>query len=226
MSKIVLIVEDENKISKMISDYFIHNGFKTLIANDGLEALEIFENNKVDLIILDVMLPKLDGFTILRKIRKKSNVPVIMVTARSEDEDMLMGYELKVDDYVTKPFNIDILIAKAKVLLERIDLLSNNKKSDSIELNGIKLHKLKMEVYLDDELIELEPKQFEVLAYLMENKNIVISREKLLETKWGYDYFGNTRVVDAQIKKLRKNLKHKAYSIKTIFGVGYKFEVE
>ncbi|MGL5379872.1 response regulator transcription factor [Clostridium sp.] len=225
MNKTVLIVEDENKISKMISDYFEHNGFKTIISNDGLEALNDFEENNIDLIILDVMLPKLDGFTVLRRIRKKSNVPIIMVTARAEDEDMLMGYELKVDDYIIKPFNIDILIAKAKVLLERIDLLSNNN-SDVLELNGIKLYKLKMQVFLDEELIELEPKQFEVLEYLMENKNIVISREKLLETKWGYDYFGNTRVVDAQIKKLRKNLKHKSYSIKTIFGVGYKFEVE
>lgn len=227
-NKTVLIVEDEEKINKMLCNYFKFNGFNTISAVDGLEAVEKF-NDDIDLIILDVMLPKLDGFTVIRKIRKKSNVPVIMVTARSEEEDVLMGYELKVDDYVTKPFNLEILLAKSKVILSRIDAISVSKdtvKEEILQYNGIKLDKLKMEVYIDDEQIEIEPKQFEVLEYLMENKNIVISREKLLESKWGYDYYGNTRVVDAQIKKLRKSLGHKSYCIKTIFGSGYKFDVE
>ncbi|WP_302670745.1 response regulator transcription factor [uncultured Clostridium sp.] len=227
-NKSVLVVEDEEKINKMICDYFSFNGFGVITASDGMEAIEKF-NEDIDLVILDVMLPKLDGFTVLRRIRKKSNVPVIMVTARSEDEDILMGYELKVDDYVTKPFNLEILVAKSKVILSRIEQMITSKDSideDVLEYNGIRLDKLKMEVYIDNEQIELEPKQFEILQYLMENKNIVISREKLLESKWGYDYFGNTRVVDAQIKKLRKSLKHKSYCIKTVFGVGYKFEVE
>ncbi|MBC5627721.1 response regulator transcription factor [Clostridium sp. NSJ-6] len=228
-NKTVLIVEDEEKINKMLCDYFKFNEFNVISANDGLEAVEKF-NDSIDLIILDVMLPKLDGFTVLRRIRKKSDVPVIMVTARADEEDVLMGYELNVDDYVTKPFNSEILLAKAKVLLSRIEAMTLNGKEniqeDILEYNGVKLDKLKMEVYIDDEQIEIEPKQFEVLEYLMENKNIVISREKLLETKWGYDYYGNTRVVDAQIKKLRKNLKHKSYCIKTIFGSGYKFDVE
>lgn len=223
-NKTVLIVEDEEKINNMICDYFKFNEFNIISAVDGLEAVEVF-NDQVDLIILDVMLPKLDGFTVLRKIRKKSDVPVIMVTARADEEDALLGYELKVDDYIVKPFNLDILLAKAKVLLSRIDSMSNIKE-DIVEFNGVKLDKLKMEVYIDSEQIEIEPKQFEVLQYLMENKNIVISREKLLEVKWGYDYFGNTRVVDAQIKKLRKSLKHKSYCIKTVFGIGYKFDVE
>ena len=225
-NKTVLIVEDEVKINKMICDYFKFNGFNVVSVMDGLEAVEKFDDN-IDLIILDVMLPKLDGFTILRRIRKKSDVPVIMVTARADDEDILMGYELKVDDYITKPFSLEILLAKSKVILDRIDNMKNVlDKEDILDYNGIRLDKLKREVYIDNELIEIELKQFEVLQFLMENKNIVISREKLLETKWGYDYYGNTRVVDAQIKKLRKSLKHKAYCIKTIFGVGYKFEVE
>ncbi|MDU4889871.1 MAG: response regulator transcription factor [Clostridium sp.] len=224
MAKTILVVEDEEKINKMISDYFIYKGFNVVEVKDGLEAVEAF-NEKIDLIILDVMLPKLDGFTVLRRIRKKSDVPVIMVTARSDEEDALMGYELKVDDYVAKPFSLEILLAKVNVILNRIAAMSK-KDEDVLEFNGIKLNKLTMEVHIDDELIEIEPKQFEVLQYLMENKNIVISREKLLETQWGYDYYGNTRVVDAQIKKLRKSLLHKAYCIKTIFGVGYKFDVE
>lgn len=226
-NKTILVVEDEVKINKMICDYFQFNGFKVIKAMDGLEAIEKFNDN-IDLIILDVMLPGIDGFTVLRKIRKKSNIPVIMVTARTCEEDVLMGYELKVDDYISKPFSLEILLAKVKVLLDRIDFMLHEvkEKKDIIEYNGVKIDKLKVKVYIDDEEVECELKQFEVLEYLMENKNIVISREKLLEEKWGYDYFGNTRVVDAQIKKLRKSLKHKSYCIKTVFGVGYKFEVE
>lgn len=227
-NKSVLVVEDEEKINRMICDYFKFNGFNVTSASDGMETVEKF-NDDVDLVILDVMLPKLDGFTVLRRIRKKSNVPVIMVTARGDDEDVLMGYELKVDDYVIKPFSLEILLAKAKVLLNRIDSMVAGKeyvKEEILNYNGVKLDKPKMRVYIDEEEIELEPKQFEILEYLMENKNIVISREKILDAKWGYDYFGNTRVVDAQIKKLRKNLKHKSYCIKTVFGVGYKFDVE
>lgn len=227
-NKSVLVVEDEEKINDMICDYFRFNGFNVVSATDGVEAMEKF-NEDIDLIILDVMIPKLDGFTVLTRIRKKSDVPVIIVTARADEEDILMGYDLNVDDYVTKPFNLDILIAKSKVILNRIDSMTSNKadmEDETLEYNGVKLNKLKMEVSIDDEQIEIEPKQFEVLEYLMENKNIVISREKLLETKWGYDYFGNARVVDAQIKKLRKSLKHKSYCIKTVFGTGYKFDVE
>ena len=226
-NKTILVVEDEVKINKMICDYFQFNGFNVIKAMDGLEAIEQF-NDIIDLIILDVMLPGIDGFTVLRKIRKKSNIPVIMVTARTCEEDVLMGYELKVDDYISKPFSLEILLAKVKVLLDRIDFMLHEvkEKKDIIEYNGVKIDKLKVKVYIDDEEVECELKQFEVLEYLMENKNIVISREKLLEEKWGYDYFGNTRVVDAQIKKLRKSLKHKSYCIKTVFGVGYKFEVE
>ncbi|WP_194191547.1 response regulator transcription factor [Clostridium chrysemydis] len=228
VNKTVLIVEDEEKINKMVCDYFKFNGFEVISATDGMEAVDKF-NKDIDLVILDVMLPKLDGFTVLRKIRKRSDVPVMMVTARAEDEDVLMGYELKVDDYIIKPFNLEILIAKAKVLLDRIDSMAKEKhkeRKDILKYNGVKIDKLQMKVFIEEEEIELEPKQFEILKYLMENKNIVISREKLLEEKWGYDYYGNTRVVDSQIKKLRKNLKDKSYCIKTVFGTGYKFDVE
>ncbi|SFB36602.1 response regulator transcription factor [Clostridium frigidicarnis] len=223
--KNVLIVEDEVKINKMMSDYFKHEGFNTINGFNGIDGIELFNQNNIDIIILDVMLPKLDGFTVLRRIRKKSDVPVIMVTARVEDEDILMGYELKVDDYITKPFNMEILVAKVKVILDRIIGRYDDEKN-IIELNGIKLDKKKYKVFIDEEEIEIEPKQFEILQFLMENKNIVISREKLLETKWGYDYYGNIRVVDAQIKKIRRSLKYKSYCIKTVFGVGYKFDVE
>lgn len=228
VNKTVLIVEDEEKINKMVCDYFKFNGFEVISATDGMEAVDKF-NKDIDLVILDVMLPKLDGFTVLRKIRKRSDVPVMMVTARAEDEDVLMGYELKVDDYIIKPFNLEILIAKAKVLLDRIDSMAKEKhkeRKDILKYNGVKIDKFQMKVFIEEEEIELEPKQFEILKYLMENKNIVISREKLLEEKWGYDYYGNTRVVDSQIKKLRKNLKDKSYCIKTVFGTGYKFDVE
>ncbi|EPY2304541.1 response regulator transcription factor [Clostridium sporogenes] len=224
--KNILIVEDEIKINKMLCDYFKHEGFNTINVFDGLEAIDSFDENDIDIIILDVMLPKLDGFTVLTRIRKKSDVPIIMVTARVEDEDILMGYELKVDDYVTKPFNMEILVAKVKVILDRTIGRSHEDEKNIIELNGIKLDKEKYKVFIDTEEIEIEPKQFEILQFLMENKNIVISRERLLETKWGYDYYGNIRVVDAQIKKLRRSLKHKSYCIKTVFGVGYKFDVE
>ncbi|MGL4774224.1 MAG: response regulator transcription factor [Clostridium sp.] len=227
----ILIIEDEVKINNMICDFFKFNGYSTISAFDGFEGVQKFnEAEDVDLIILDVMLPGIDGFTVLNRIRKKSNVPIIMVTARGDKEDVLMGYEYKVDDYITKPFNIEILLAKVNVILDRIEMVSSTrvdkKDEDIIELCGIKIDKLRFEVYVDDEEIQIERKQFEILQYLMENKNIVISRERLLENLWGYDYYGNTRVVDAQIKKLRKNLSHKAYLIKTVFGVGYKFDTE
>ncbi|EGT3616716.1 response regulator transcription factor [Clostridium perfringens] len=229
----LLIVEDEVKINNMICDFFNFNGYKTISAFDGMEGIKSFnESDEIDLIILDVMLPGIDGFTILNRIRKKSNVPVIMVTARGDKDDVLMGYEFKVDDYITKPFNLEILLAKVNVILDRIEILSKDTSNNEtilqevIEINGIKIDKLKLKVYVDNKEIQIERKQFEILQYLMENKNIVISRERLLENLWGYDYYGNTRVVDAQIKKLRKSLNHKSYLIKTAFGVGYKFDAE
>lgn len=229
--KKILLIEDEEKINNMIYDFFTFNGFKVIRAFDGLQGITKFLNEpNVDLVILDVMLPNIDGFTVLNKIRKKSNVPVIMVTARSEQDDILMGYEFKVDDYITKPFNLEILLAKVNVILNRITNLTNSiaslESTDIIDINGIKINMLQFKVYVENKEIQLERKQFEILQYLMKNRNIVISRENILENIWGYDYYGSIRVVDSQIKKLRKNLNSKAYLIKTVFGVGYKFDTE
>ncbi|MGE7941360.1 response regulator transcription factor [Lysinibacillus xylanilyticus] len=227
MKRTILIIEDEVKIANIIADYFTMNEYKILIAPDGKVGLQMFEEESVDLIILDIMLPEIDGFSVCRRIRKKSDIPIIMLTARSEVEDQLMGYEFKVDDYMTKPFNPEILVAKSKVLLDRIyTFKKEDRNKETLTLKGVTINKLTREVWIDSTSIELEPKQFDLLLYLMENKHIVLSRDQILNEVWGYDYFGSARVVDAQVKKLRKNLQHKAYLIKTVFGLGYKFEVE
>lgn len=228
MMRTILIVEDEKEIANIIADYFAISGYRTIIAADGKEGLKAFDEEAVDLIILDIMLPEIDGFSVCRRIRKISDVPIIMLTARSEVEDQLMGYEFKADDYLTKPFNPDILVAKSRVLLERIHSAKKEEddNKDMLTLKGVTIKKLIREVWIENVSVELEPKQFDLLLYMMENKHIVLSRDQILNEVWGYDYFGNTRVVDAQIKKLRKNLQHKAYLIKTVFGLGYKFEVE
>ncbi|MEX3744196.1 response regulator transcription factor [Lysinibacillus xylanilyticus] len=227
MKRTILIIEDEVKIANIIADYFTMNEYKILIAPDGKVGLQMFEEESVDLIILDIMLPEIDGFSVCRRIRKKSDIPIIMLTARSEVEDQLMGYEFKVDDYMTKPFNPEILVAKSKVLLDRIyTVKKEDSDKETLTLKGVTINKLTREVWIDSTSIELEPKQFDLLLYLMENKHIVLSRDQILNEVWGYDYFGSARVVDAQVKKLRKNLQHKAYLIKTVFGLGYKFEVE
>ncbi|MGA3675140.1 response regulator transcription factor [Lysinibacillus agricola] len=227
MKRTILIIEDEVKIANIIADYFTMNEYKILIAPDGKVGLQMFEEESVDLIILDIMLPEIDGFSVCRRIRKKSDIPIIMLTARSEVEDQLMGYEFKVDDYMTKPFNPEILVAKSKVLLDRIyTVKKEDSDKETLTLKGVTINKLTREVWIDSTSIELEPKQFDLLLYLMENKHIVLSRDQILNEVWGYDYFGSARVVDAQVKKIRKNLQHKAYLIKTVFGLGYKFEVE
>ncbi|KOP80734.1 hypothetical protein AMS59_05030 [Lysinibacillus sp. FJAT-14745] len=227
MKRTILIIEDELKIANIIADYFTMNEYKILIATNGKVGLQMFEEETVDLIILDIMLPEIDGFSVCRRIRKKSDIPIIMLTARSEVEDQLMGYEFKVDDYMTKPFNPEILVAKSKVLLDRIyTVKKEDRDKETLQLKGVTINKLTREVWIDSTSIELEPKQFDLLLYLMENKHIVLSRDQILNEVWGYDYFGSARVVDAQVKKLRKNLQHKAYLIKTVFGLGYKFEVE
>ncbi len=229
--KTLLIIEDEEKINRMLCELFRFNGYEVISAMDGFDGVSKFnEYEQINLILLDVMLPGIDGFTVLNRIRKKSNVPVVMLTARSDEEDILMGYEYKVDDYITKPFNSDILLAKVKVILNRLTHLASvaqtDNKDEVLEINGVKLDKLKFKVYVDNKEVIVERKQFEILQYLMENKSIVVSRESLLENLWGFDYYGNTRVVDAQIKKLRKCLNHKSFLIKTVFGVGYKFDAE
>ena len=219
----VLIIEDEVLIAKMIADQFAKSKFQTVIAYDGISGYQAFEMNYPDLVILDLMLPYMDGFSVCRKIRKKSNLPVIMLTARTNIDDQLMGYEVKVDDYMLKPFHPEVLVAKAKALLNRASHSADNR--EVIEYNGLMIDPYARKVQLDGTEVTLEPKQFEILLQLMQNKNIVLSREQLLNTIWGYDFFGSERVIDSHIKKLRKQLLYKAYMIVTVSGCGYRFEV-
>ncbi|MCT4687881.1 response regulator transcription factor [Vallitalea sp.] len=220
----VLIIEDDYRIGTLVKDYFIREKFDALLKDDGIEGYIAFNSDSYDLVILDVMLPGIDGFEIASRIRKTSNVPIIMVTARSDDEDQIKGYSYKIDDYITKPFNPDILLIKAKILLERININTIDNNEEMINIQGLIIDYNKRKVFVDGEHIILEPKQFNILKYLVDNKERVVSREELLNKIWGYDYFGSDRVVDTQIRKLRKNLQHKAYLIKTVFSVGYSFE--
>ena len=223
----VLIVEDEVMIAKMIADHFVAEGFAVLTEHDGLSGYQAFEPFQPDLVVLDLMLPYMDGYTVCRKIRKKSEAPVLMLTARADVDDQLMGYEAKADEYMTKPFHPMVLVAKAKALLNlynRSDAGAANK--GVLRYHGLVLDKDARKVQVDDLDIDLEPKQFEILHLLMRNKNIVLSREQLLNAIWGYDFVGSDRVVDSHIKKLRKQLLYKAYMIVTVSGVGYRFEVK
>ncbi|MCT4619287.1 MAG: response regulator transcription factor [Marinisporobacter sp.] len=224
MNKNILIVEDEERMREIISDYFKANGFSVYEAFDGHEALELFSIHPIDLIILDIMMPTLDGWSVCRRIRKNSSVPIIMLTARSDEDDKLMGFELGADEYVTKPFSPKVLVARTINLLKRID--GNLGKQDtSIHLSGIEINKASYIVKIDDQVIDFSPKEFELLIYLIENKGVVLSRENILNHIWGYDYFGDIRVVDTHIKKLRKKLGKKSNYIHTIIRAGYKFEV-
>ncbi|QUH30426.1 response regulator transcription factor [Vallitalea guaymasensis] len=220
----VLIIEDDYRIGSLMKDYFIREKFDALLKDDGIEGYIAFNSDSFDLVILDVMLPGIDGFEIASRIRKMSNVPIIMVTARGDDEDQIKGYSYKIDDYITKPFNPDILLMKAKILLERVNTNTIENTEQIINIQGLIIDYNKRKVFVDGEHIILEPKQFNILKYLVNNKERVVSREELLNKIWGYDYFGSDRVVDTQIRKLRKNLQHKAYLIKTVFSVGYSFE--
>jgi len=219
----VLIIEDDAVIAKMIADQFVKQDYETLIEYDGIAGYNSFEANTPDLIILDLMLPYMDGYSVCRKIRKKSDLPIIMLTARTGVDDQLMGYEAKVDDYMTKPFHPEVLVAKAKALLTLANHDANNR--GILEYHGLLLDSNARKVEIDGVGISLEPKQFEILLLLMQNKNIVLSREQLINSIWGYDFLGSERVVDSHIKKLRKQLLYKAYMIVTVSGFGYRFEV-
>ncbi|SKC89645.1 response regulator transcription factor [Maledivibacter halophilus] len=221
----ILVIEDEENIRKIISDYFKAENYNVIEACDGKEGIEKFGKEKVDLIILDIMMPKLDGWTVCRRIRKQSQVPIIMLTARTEEDDELMGFELKADDYVKKPFSPAVLVARAKLLLMRKKNVIKEKEG-IMKKQGLKVDKLAREVYIDQERVELTPKEFDILCYLMNHEGMVFSRDQILNSIWDYDFIGDTRVVDNHIKKLRKALKDKSYFIRTVFGVGYKFEVK
>jgi DNA-binding response OmpR family regulator len=223
MKKTVLVIEDETIMRDMICKAFRSDGFDVLEAVDGQEALEVFADNKVDLVLLDIVLPKLDGWSVCRRIRTKSDVAIIMITSREDDEDQLLGYELGVDEYVIKPPNIKVLLAKSNRLLQRIMTTNDNVKS-IIDKCGISIDKDAYSVMIDNKKVEFAPKEYELLLYLVENEGRVLTREQILDTVWGYDYFGDYRVVDTHIKKIRKKLKDKAKYIHTVVRAGYKFE--
>lgn len=221
MNNRILIIEDEKYLVEIITDYFETEGFKVLSAYDGIDALKIFEREEVDLILLDIMLPNLNGFEICKTIRKNSNIPIIMITARSEEDDKLQGFELGADEYVTKPFSPKVLVARTKNLLKRI----NGNIDKKFEKCGIFIDFEGHSVKIDSKIIELSKKEYDLLVYLIKNENRVLSREQILSKVWGYDFFGDERVVDTHIKKLRKKMGQKGEYIKTVIRVGYKFEV-
>ena len=224
MNKTVLLVEDERRLREIVSDYFRNEGFEVIEAEDGKKALELFAEHEIDLIMLDIMLPEIDGWSVCRRIRKESAVPIIMLTARSDEDDTLLGFELGADEYVTKPFSPKVLVARAKTLLKRADGVVGVAEENAMSLAGIEVNRLSRTVLVDGEEIILTHKEFELLVYLMENKGIVLSRQHLLDQLWGYDYYGDDRTVETHIKKLRNKLGDKATHIGTVIRVGYKFE--
>ena len=219
----ILVVDDESRMRKLVRDFLVKQNFDVLEAGDGEEAVDIFFREKdIALIILDVMMPKMDGWQVCREIRAYSKVPIIMLTAKSDERDELQGFDLGVDEYITKPFSPKILVARVEAILRRSNLLPNE---DIISAGGIELNKPAHQVKIDGKDIELSFKEFELLAYFMENQGIALSREKILNNVWNYDYFGDARTIDTHVKKLRSKLGEKGELIKTIWGMGYKFEV-
>ena len=219
----ILVVDDESRMRKLVKDFLQREGYSVLEAGDGMEAMDIFYAQKIDLIILDVMMPKMDGWQVCREIRRESKVPIIMLTARAEERDELQGFELGVDEYISKPFSPKILVARVGALLKRI---YGTEADEKIEAGGIELDKAAHQVQVDGKSIDLSYKEFELLTYFLENQGIALSREKILNNVWNYDYFGDARTIDTHVKKLRSKLGEKGNYIKTIWGMGYKFEVE
>lgn len=218
----ILVVDDESRMRKLVRDFLSVKGYQVVEAEDGEQALEIFFDQKdISLILLDVMMPKMDGWEVCKTIRQYSKVPIMMLTARSEERDELQGFSLGVDEYITKPFSPKILAARVEAILRR----SNKVSSDLLEVGGITVDKLAHQVLIDGKEIDLSYKEFELLTYFLENQNIALSREKILNNVWNYDYFGDARTIDTHVKKLRSKLGDKGEYIKTIWGMGYKFEV-
>lgn len=220
----ILIVDDEERMRKLIKDFLKAKGYSILEAEDGQKALEVFEENKnkITLILLDVMMPKLDGWSVLRQIRQDSKVPIIMLTARGEEQDELFGFELGVDEYISKPFSPKILVARVEALLKR----TSKDTSQIKEYAGIEIDQEGRTVKVDGKQIELSLREYELFIYLVENENIALSRDKILNNVWNYDYYGDSRTIDSHIKKIRHKLGKKGKYIKTIRGIGYKFEIK
>ncbi len=219
----ILVVDDESRMRKLVRDFLVKNNYEVVEAADGQQALDLFfEKNNIDLVILDVMMPKLDGWQVCREIRAYSKVPIIMLTAKSDERDELLGFELGVDEYISKPFSPKILVARVEAILRRTGQAAEM----IVEAGGIRLDKQAHSVTVEGKPIDLSYKEFELLAYFMENKGIALSREKILNSVWNYDYFGDARTIDTHVKKLRSKMGKKGDLIKTIWGMGYKFEVE
>lgn len=219
----ILVVDDEERMRRLVKDFLTKKGYAVIEASNGREALDLFyKDSSIDLVILDVMMPIMDGWATLREIRETSKIPIIMLTAKAEEHDELLGFELGVDEYVTKPFSPKILVARVEALLRRFG--SIGEESEKLSYGGIVLDKNAHSVLVDSSEIELSYKEFELLSYFMENKGLALSRDRILDSVWNYDYFGDARTVDTHVKKLRAKLGDKGDLIKTIWGMGYKFE--
>ena len=225
MEKIkILVVDDESRMRKLVKDFLEREGYVVLEAGDGMEAMEIFyEEKDIALVILDVMMPRMDGGQTCREIRQSSQVPIIMLTARAEESDELQGFNLGVDEYISKPFSPKILVARVEAVLRRSNAIAAG---ETIDAGGIVIDKAAHQVKIDGGEIDLSFKEFELLTYFVENQGIALSREKILNNVWNYDYFGDARTIDTHVKKLRSKLGEKGNYIKTIWGMGYKFEVD
>ena len=225
MEESILVVDDEERMRKLIKDFLTNKGYHILEAEDGEKALEIYQENKskIMLILLDVMMPKLDGWSVLRQIRQENKeLPIIMLTARGEEQDELFGFELGVDEYISKPFSPKILVARVEAILKR----TGKNEKEIKDLGGIQIDTEGRTVSVDGKPIELSLREYELLLYLVQNENIALSRDKILNNVWNYDYYGDTRTIDSHVKKIRHKLGKKGKYIKTIRGIGYKFEVK
>ncbi len=220
----ILVVDDESRMRKLVKDFLTKKNFQVLEAGNGEEAMDIFyEEKDIALIILDVMMPKMDGWEVCHEIRKNSKVPIIMLTARSDERDELLGFDLGVDEYISKPFSPKILVARVEAILRRT---GQNNPEDVISAGGIVIDKAAHLATVDGKPMELSFKEFELLTYFLENQGIALSREKILNSVWNYDYFGDARTIDTHVKKLRSKMGDKGEYIKTVWGMGYKFEVD
>ncbi len=219
----ILVVDDESRMRKLVKDFLSKKNYEVLEAENGEQAVDMFfETKDIALIILDVMMPKMDGWQVCREIRQYSKVPIIMLTAKSDEKDELLGFELGVDEYISKPFSPKILVARVEAILRRVNALDE----EIIEAGGITLDKAAHEVKIDGASIDLSYKEFELLTYFVTNQGVALSRERILNNVWNYDYFGDARTIDTHVKKLRSKMGKKGDYIKTIWGMGYKFEVE
>lgn len=219
----ILVVDDESRMRKLVKDFLTRKNFEVIEAENGEQAVDIFFTKKdIALIILDIMMPKMDGWQVCREIRQYSDVPIIMLTAKGDERDELMGFELGVDEYISKPFSPKILVARVEAVLRR----TISSEEEVISVGGIELNKTAHQVKIDGNIVDLSFKEFELLSYFVTNQGVALSREKILNNVWNYDYFGDARTIDTHVKKLRSKMGQKGNYIKTIWGLGYKFEVD